>query len=310
MTAGNTLSLDNTGVTYKKVVQVTYPSKIFTLGGQQVDTLYYDLEGAGATDSGTSAQCTGLYYDTADSNYTVGLAPNTTLNFMIGDNQWSLLCNQNNDVTHHLVKLTEPRLAYPLGTTTRQSFSTWVYGSDETKLGTAGANANSDILNYTGTIDPFSSSAGSKIVWVDSNSALQARANFMSQYGTVVSSGGTSQIVFCLPDTQKKGEVVIGSTATSTETATATLGGDAVTIGGAEISVTGTMTGGAINKWAMPVAKLDSEVTDADKANKNLVLIGGPLSNSLVAALADKLTELDAEITNDDPREEGQSCCG
>ena len=35
-----------------------------------------------------------------------------------------------------------------------------------------------------------------------------------------------------------------------------------------------------------PVAKLDTEVTSADKANKNLILVGGPCANSLVEELA------------------------
>jgi hypothetical protein len=47
---------------------------------------------------------------------------------------------------------------------------------------------------------------------------------------------------------------------------------------------------------SLPVAKLASEVTAADKANANIVLVGGPCANSLVQALVDA-GKLDASMT-------------
>jgi S-layer protein (TIGR01564 family) len=47
---------------------------------------------------------------------------------------------------------------------------------------------------------------------------------------------------------------------------------------------------------SLPVAKLASEVTPADKANANIVLVGGPCANSLVQALVDA-GKLDASMT-------------
>jgi len=46
----------------------------------------------------------------------------------------------------------------------------------------------------------------------------------------------------------------------------------------------------------LPVAKLASEVTDADKANANIVLVGGPCANALVQQLVDA-EKLDASFT-------------
>jgi hypothetical protein len=47
---------------------------------------------------------------------------------------------------------------------------------------------------------------------------------------------------------------------------------------------------------SLPVAKLASEVTPADKANAHIVLVGGPCANSLVQALVDA-GKLDASMT-------------
>jgi hypothetical protein len=47
---------------------------------------------------------------------------------------------------------------------------------------------------------------------------------------------------------------------------------------------------------SLPVAKLASEVTSADKTNANIVLVGGPCANSLVQALVDA-GKLDASMT-------------
>ncbi|MCC5994598.1 MAG: S-layer protein [Candidatus Aenigmarchaeota archaeon] len=47
---------------------------------------------------------------------------------------------------------------------------------------------------------------------------------------------------------------------------------------------------------SLPVAKLASEVTAADKTNANIVLVGGPCANSLVQALVDA-GKLDASMT-------------
>lgn len=59
---------------------------------------------------------------------------------------------------------------------------------------------------------------------------------------------------------------------------------------GATTSVSGATGGATVNK-ALPyktsLAKVDSEVTQTDKETKNLILVGGPIVNSLVKELAD-----------------------
>lgn len=54
--------------------------------------------------------------------------------------------------------------------------------------------------------------------------------------------------------------------------------------------VSGNTTAGGVYKQAVPIktsiAKLDTEVTSADETNKNLILVGGPAVNQLVAQLA------------------------
>jgi hypothetical protein len=58
---------------------------------------------------------------------------------------------------------------------------------------------------------------------------------------------------------------------------------------GADVSLAGGVSGGSV-KSAVPIktsiAKLDREVTSSDRSNRNLILVGGPVVNSLVAELA------------------------
>ncbi len=95
----------------------------------------------------------------------------------------------------------------------------------------------------------------------------------VDRYGTFVQHGTSSQdkVWLYYPDLQVTANIAV-------------LGKDS-TIGG------GTATGGGTVRSATPIktsiAKLDSEVTSADKANKNLILVGGPAVNSMVKELAD-----------------------
>ena len=60
-----------------------------------------------------------------------------------------------------------------------------------------------------------------------------------------------------------------------------------------------TTAGGTYRTYAplsLPVAKLASEVTTADKTNANIVLVGGPCANALVQQLVDA-EKLDASFT-------------
>jgi hypothetical protein len=101
----------------------------------------------------------------------------------------------------------------------------------------------------------------------------------VSPYGTVVSSvksnAATDKVVIKLPADRQKAYVYVGRLK-----ATTTADGTYKTYA----------------PLSLPVAKLASEVTPADKANANIVLVGGPCANSLVQALVDA-GKLDASFT-------------
>ena len=103
--------------------------------------------------------------------------------------------------------------------------------------------------------------------------------DFTSPYGIVVvnpkSNGNADKVVLKIPAEQQKAYVYVGR-----------MKGE-------------TTEGGTYRTYAplsLPVAKLASEVTNADKANANIVLVGGPCVNSLVQALVDA-GKLDAKFT-------------
>jgi hypothetical protein len=104
--------------------------------------------------------------------------------------------------------------------------------------------------------------------------------HYVTKWGTKVvfdiSGAGTATITY--PDSQVYHLVAVGENPSWTTTAT---------------------EAGTYKTYAplsLPVAKLASEVTPADKANANIVLVGGPCANSLVQALVDA-GKLDASMT-------------
>jgi len=103
--------------------------------------------------------------------------------------------------------------------------------------------------------------------------------DFTSPYGLVVvnpkSNGASDRVVVKIPAEQQKAYVYVGK-----------LKGE-------------TTAGGTYRTYAplsLPVAKLASEVTTADKTNANIVLVGGPCANALVQQLVDA-GKLDASFT-------------
>jgi hypothetical protein len=104
--------------------------------------------------------------------------------------------------------------------------------------------------------------------------------HYVTKWGTKVvfdiSGAGTATITY--PDSQVYHLVAVGENPSWTTAAT---------------------EAGTYKTYAplsLPVAKLASEVTPADKANANIVLVGGPCANSLVQALVDA-GKLDASMT-------------
>ena len=194
------------------------------------------------------------------------------------------------------VHLWEPQLTYPLGSGATRYFTIYLDESDTSKFATDSTSAQ--VLHYTGSTTNF---GDNNVSYIDSSNVIRTKANFVSEYGTIVEQADRGTIQFSIPAEPRLATVTIGSEAASTETSTAELGGDAVAIGGVDISVTGTAAGLSLDEWPMPVAKVDSDVTAADKTNKNLILVGGPVVNSLTAALTDKMADAGCDITNTAP---------
>jgi len=121
-------------------------------------------------------------------------------------------------------------------------------------------------------------------LWVDGQSAVSTSSDKVTHYvtawGTKVvydtSGAGTATITY--PDSQVYHLVAVGENPSWTTAAT---------------------EAGTYKTYAplsLPVAKLASEVTSADKTNANIVLVGGPCANSLVQALVDA-GKLDGNFT-------------
>ena len=116
-----------------------------------------------------------------------------------------------------------------------------------------------------------SNSQGTGTLTKDSNTDVSYNADF---WGTVSVRDVADQdkVTLWYPDDQVSASVYVLS--------------EGATIGG-----TSTSGGTSVEKWTVhpiktPLAKLDNEVTSADKATKHLILVGGPVVNTLVADLA------------------------
>lgn len=126
---------------------------------------------------------------------------------------------------------------------------------DETEVGAPSFSNVGGASSFSGTRE-----ADTDVTW------------YVDEWGTWVSRDTEDQarVEIKYPDEQVSAAVfVLGKGASTTTT------------GGA-----GTVTSEKVVPIKSAIAKLDREVTDADKTNKNFVLIGGPAVNSLVADLA------------------------
>ncbi len=132
----------------------------------------------------------------------------------------------------------------------------------DTSSGDNRTNANS--------ADFSSSDQGTNTLTRDSNTDISFNTDF---WGTVSwrDTGDQDKVTLWYPQDQVSAQVYVLA--------------EGATIGGS--SSTG---GTTVDKWTVnpiktSLAKLDSEVTSADKATKNLILVGGPCVNTLVADL-------------------------
>jgi len=136
--------------------------------------------------------------------------------------------------------------------------------------------------------------------WVNTDNSFKVRTGIVDSFGVSLKSATQSELVLNLPSEEALTQLQIGSSKASDETASVAVGSSA-TLGGVSVKV---VSAGASGKEAagipLGVAKLDSELTSADKETYNVVLVGGPVANSVVNDLvaSGKLTQ---KITNDDP---------
>lgn len=136
-----------------------------------------------------------------------------------------------------------------------------------TTLGTSGGNSLASVDN-----PDFTNPANSGMQPWGSNSNKASQIDLWGIEAVKDSTSVQHSLDLWYPDTQRVAQVFM-------------LGN------GASISTSGATTGQTINQVVpitAPVAKLDTEVpaTSADRTGKNLVLVGGPCANSLVADLA------------------------
>ncbi|MCX8190669.1 MAG: S-layer protein [Candidatus Aenigmarchaeota archaeon] len=110
-------------------------------------------------------------------------------------------------------------------------------------------------------------------IWIDGLTAVSTSSDkithYMTKWGTkvVYDTSGAGTVTITYPDTQVYHLVGVGTDPKWTTEATEA--GKYKTVA----------------PLALPVAKLSSEVTTADRTNANIVLVGGPCVNTLVAQL-------------------------
>jgi hypothetical protein len=113
--------------------------------------------------------------------------------------------------------------------------------------------------------------------------------------------GSTSDVSTQVGDLISDGGIQAYSVKSNTESGKLVIGVPPETVYGLlQFGKIGPTTTGGVCKDVVAittaVAKLDSEITATDKANKNLVLVGGPCANTLVQALVDA-SKIDAKYT-------------
>jgi len=109
--------------------------------------------------------------------------------------------------------------------------------------------------------------------------------DFYTTWGTYVDSVGQTLLSLRAPQEQLFGEYIVGTQAEIEGTPVSAEAGETVALLDGQVKVAGSV--GGVTKAALPssIAKLDSDVTSADKTGYNLVLVGGPAVNTLVNAL-------------------------
>ena len=120
-----------------------------------------------------------------------------------------------------------------------------------------------------------------------------ATRDYITKWGSIIDAVGENLVSLRIPTEQAYATMVFGTSAKGTGKAITVSPGETTTIGGTTVNVTGSVSGGTTVTLPASLAKLDTEVTSADKSTYTLVLVGGPKVNRLVNELqtTSKLTK-------------------
>jgi len=278
----STLDVDTNSATADKVAIIKFPGELSTqpsdLNVDKKDEAYLVI----AT-TGTKFASGQVVYRTSNDTpeyKNLTTAPMKAFNLLLDTATYTL------NSTASSLRITEPSTG-----TQYANVSTYVVNFDTTQ---------STPKVYNITVSPNVANSNGLVAWVDSNNAFKYKSGFVDSYGASLKAASQSEIAFNLPTEEAKTQLQIGSSKATDETASVAVGSSAK-LGGVSVKV---VSAGATGKMAagvpLGVAKLDSELTSADKSAYNVVLVGGPVANSVVNDLvaSGKLAE---KITNDSP---------
>ncbi len=277
----------------EQALQITLPTKVVSdsdANADYADRVYVSLV------AGTGIYNGSIYYrntSTAPPAYRVVTQP--TAGFDIGSGRTLLISAVNTSAGlggyGPVVTLAEP---------TNGQYANYGKFEIQPKLdSSAGGTPKIDYVNFSTTRGGAGSVTDQQVAWTKSDNAFVSRTGYSTPYGTTLSSATTSEVVFALPTEERLVQLRIGSTKATTDTKEVDFG-TTTKIGGVDVKVESAgVTGKVASGVPIGVAKLDSEVTAEDKKT-NLVLVGGPVANSLTKELVTN-GKLTVEITNDKP---------
>lgn len=112
--------------------------------------------------------------------------------------------------------------------------------------------------------------------------------DYITKWGTLIDAVGTNLVSLKAPKEQLYGTVVFGTSGAGTGKSITVSPGETTTIGGTTVNVTGSVSGGKTVSLPAALAKVDADVSAADKSGFTLVVVGGPKVNTLVNELQTK----------------------
>lgn len=229
------------------------------------------------------------YWQTAATQVQLTTA-NTILLYFDMNSTWGSPANTS------VLFLTEPAL---IGSTVRAHNITIEYDPSQQSGTGAFWNISSGVAYV---YYDFNSSDG----WIARRGATEPMTrDYYTKWGTYFDSVGQSLVSMKMPAEQLLGEYIVGTQSTGEGETVTVAAGETATIGGETIEVSGSVSGQTSVTLPATLAKLDSQVTAADKSTYTLVLVGGPKVNTLVNQLQTEgkllktigITGDDADIT-------------